>query len=338
MGDKLDDHIWALGFPPWAEVSGAAAVARLVAERDRHGVYVLGFATGERYVGRAIDVVRRFAQHELRHHDIERFTFKPVAADEIAREERRCIHELEARGVPLRNFAEMSVIRGDSPFDDVIPPHEQDLWLTGEPVADGPRQTLDPDLRRRYRTRFERYRHLPDADDVSLLLGAYLDAAIPFPNRTELSFWSMSCLPTSDVYSRINVNMQEVLTLQRTDDGPLVSLHVAKSPFEAEFGAAWQRVLEDWQWPYDLHAYKPGGGDQFRLFADRDLALSFMMDPLTQRAMSLLNLRLMRKGPTYYATSHCIDLVADAHTTYARRKPELDTRHGVDRPITKGQP
>ena len=40
--------------------------------------------------------------------------------------------------------------------------------------------------------------------------------------------------------------------------------------------------------------------------------------------MSLLNLRLMRKGPNYYATSHCMDLVEAAQETFERREGELD--------------
>lgn len=321
---ELDHHIWDLGFPHWMDVTGRRSIAGLVNAKGRQGVYVLGFANGERYVGRASNVVNRFVQHQLSRPDIVSFTFRPVAAKTIADEERRCIHTLESKGVPLRNLAEMSVVRGERQFDKLVSPEEQEHWLTvwEEPSPYPDPRVVDDDLRRRYTRRFRTFMQQPLANDALWLLGTYVAFAIPFPNRTELTFWSMSCLPQPGVYSRVNINMQEVLTVFDHGEGLIASFHLAKSPIEREWGPDWRESLSNIA-PITDHYWKPGGGDQFQLQAPLEFALLLMTDRLFHEAMMTLNLRLMRKGPTYYSTSHCIDLVTEAHAVRERRWDDL---------------
>lgn len=57
MAESLDQHIWDLGFPHWHDVAGKTSVAGFFQTRKRSGVYVLGFANGERYVGKTGDMV-----------------------------------------------------------------------------------------------------------------------------------------------------------------------------------------------------------------------------------------------------------------------------------------
>jgi hypothetical protein len=57
------------------------------------------------------------------------------------------------------------------------------------------------------------------------------------------------------------------------------------------------------------HRYKPGGDDQVRIIVGgRDEALALLQDEEIRRAIRMLNLRLMRLGPSPYRTSHCLDL------------------------------
>jgi hypothetical protein len=314
MTGELDQHIWDLGFRAWHDVADRRSVAGLFGQRNRGGVYVLGFGNGERYVGRSRDVVRRFAQHQAVHSDITLFTFRRLAAAEVADVERHCIHTLEATGMHLPNLAEMSVVSGERVFDAVVTPEEQQRWLEGE-VRDveGGARARDDDLRRRYATRFEKFMQRRYADEALQVLGTYIRTALPYPLRTELTFWSLSCLPSGlgGVYSRVNVNMQEVLTVLE-DDGLWVSFHLARSPFEEQFGPRWPMYLRRNHYEWNEHQYGPGGGDQFNVWTSAEGALILLHDPVAVRAMSLLNLRLMRKGRTYYATSHCIDLVTAA--------------------------
>lgn len=327
-----DEHIWALGFPDWQEVVGRLSVADLHRQSQRCGIYVLGFANGERYVGRAVDVVRRFTQHRQTHDDITHLTFQRVKQADLNAVERQFIHALEARGMRLRNIERMSVVQGDRDLDLVVPPEEQEVWLTGDVSAlqdDGAR-VQDEALRLRYRRRFERFMTLPHAQDALAVLGLYLQTVMPFPRRTELSFWSVSCLPDtgapegSTLLFRVNLNMQEVFSLFVEDSGLWASFHLAMSPLREELGEDWPQQIADLGWEMTNHAYAPGGQDQFNIFANGFADITGLLQSrLSSRAMALMNLRLMRKGPTYYSRYHCLDLVDAAERAFIARQTEL---------------
>lgn len=323
-----DTRIGDLGFRGWNDVSQRLSIADLFRTGQRCGIYVLGFANGERYVGQAKDVVRRYAQHRARHGDIVSIAFQEIRESELSRVERDCIHALESRGLPLRNLAHMSVVQGERDLDLIVSSDEQAEWLDRNgPAADSARIVEDADLRRRYRSRFEQFMQLPHAEDALFLLGTYINAVIPFPRRTELSFWSLSCMPAQSgvqLYARLNLNMQEVLTLEADDQELWAHFHLAKSPFESYFGDNWLETLAEKDWVPDLHAYKPGGHDQFWLRDNPpEDAMRLMVWPVPSDAMSRLNLNLMRKGPTYYSSSHCLDLVDAAMAEFEARNQEL---------------
>ncbi len=324
----VDGPIGDLGFPPWSDVSRRLSVADLVVRNHRCGVYVLGFANGEWYVGQSRDVAKRFAQHRLNHSDITLFTFREMPKADLSRFERDCIHSLEANKVRLRNLEHMSVVQGERDLDLLVAPDEQRRWLARDlDEPKGPRVVEDPDLRRRYHSRFERFMDRPHAEEALFVLGTYINTVIPFPRETELTFWSMSCLPNDrgSVYSRVNINMQEVMTLMGDEEGLLVNFHLAQSPFKRTFGERWQEELSALGWSFDMHQYKPGGHDQFRLFGNTPEDTQKLMAwwPVSREAMSLLNMNLMRKGPTYWTDSHCFDLVDAALEAYEAHEHEL---------------
>lgn len=328
-----DDHIWALDFPQWHEVTGRNSVADLHKPRERCGIYVLGFANGERYVGQAVDVVRRFSQHCKTHGDITSMTFKQVKQSELNGVERHCIHTLEAQGLRLRNISHMSVVQGERDLDLVVTPEEQEQWLTGDvaELQDAVQTVEDQDLRRRYQRRFQEFMALPEAHDALFLLGRYLQAVVPFPRRTELAFWAVSCLPDTGavtegrVLFRVNLNMQEVFTLVSGPDSLVGSFHLAQSPYREHLGEQWAEQLAEWNWGVDTHAYSPGGQDQFNLWTTGfENVMDLLMDWGHLEPMGLLNLRLMRRGATYYGRYHSLDLVDAAIEIYAAREHELE--------------
>src|SRR5215210_3415584 len=58
-------------------------------------------------------------------------------------------------------------------------------------------------------------------------------AALPTSRRaraSEDSFWACSCLPKSDVYTRMNIHWQEVLSAWTHQEGLLFSFHTALTP------------------------------------------------------------------------------------------------------------
>ncbi len=330
--DIGDEHIWSLDFPQWHEVTGRQSIADLYKPGERCGIYVLGFANGERYVGQAVDVVRRFTQHCKTRGDITHMTFRKVKKADLNAVEKDVIHTLDGRGLQLRNISLMSVVTGERDLDLVVSPEEQEQWLTGEreELQDAPERVQDQALQARYVRRFEKFMEQPHAADALFILGLYLQMAVPFPRRTELSFWAVSCLPDTSspsggtVLFRVNLNMQEVFTLVDTPHGLEGSFHLARSPYEQHLGENWADQLMGTGWGVDGHAYEPGGQDQFNLWT---IGITNIMDLLMDwghaQAMCLLNLRLMRKGATYYGRSHCLALVEAALSTFDSRQHEL---------------
>ncbi|MDV6373396.1 GIY-YIG nuclease family protein [Deinococcus arenicola] len=326
-----DEHLWALGFPAWQEVRGRRSVADLHARRKRCGIYVLGFEDGERYVGKAVDVVSRFNQHRKTHADLSHLTFKQVPKARLDEVEQHHIHHLEAQGLRLRNIAHMSVVTGERDLDLVVTPDEQERWLSGDvaDLQDAEEQVRDDDLRRRHHRSFERFMTLPYAHDVLLLLGLYLSQTVPFPRRTELSFWNVSCLPyggppRTSLYCRVSLNMQEVLALGVDEHGIWASFHLASSVYQQELGEQWRERLTEGGWETTDHQYKPGGHDQMQLFAGSfEDVREVLLNPVHADGMQLFNLRLMRKGPTYFGKFHSLDLAEAAMQEFTLRMDEI---------------
>lgn len=326
-----DEHVWALGFPAWQKVRGRLSVADLYPRSKRCGIYVLGFEDGERYVGQAVDVVARFNQHRKTHADLSHLTFKQVPKARLDEVERQHIHHLEAQGLRLRNIAHMSVVTGERNLDLVVTPNEQEQWLSGdvEGLQDASAQVQDDDLRRRHHRSFERFMTLPHAHDVLLLLGVYLDQTVPFPRRTELTFWNVSCLPyggppRTPLYCRVSLNMQEVLALGVDEHGIWASFHLASSVYQTELGEQWREHLTEHGWETTDHQYQPGGHDQVQLFADTfEDVREVLLNPVHVDGMRLFNLRLMRKGPTYYSKYHSLDLAEAALHELESRMDEV---------------
>jgi hypothetical protein len=141
------------------------------------------------------------------------------------------------------------------------------------------------------------------------ILRHYARRGLPAMRRGELSFWAVSCLPSSQVLARININWQEVCTLF-VDAGTLyLSLHVAESPFiEMAWLAAWRFQLRHRSTMIDGHRYAPGGQDQRHLELPAIHAQRLLNDSHFWPALRLFNLRLMQKGPCTFGRYHCFDL------------------------------
>ncbi len=210
--DNATKVLKKLGFSEPRYVRGRASVADIFRQGKRCGIYVLHCSNAEHYAGQATDVTRRYAQHQKTHTDIERISFKRVRKDRLDIEERRVVWALEAAGIYLRNIALTSIPHGASDFDLIMSPKEQEQWLCNLHYMplDGDR-VEDPDLRRKYSRKYQCFKQMPYAAEVTEILRQYVRTGIPAVRRGEISFWSCSCLPAysnSDctIYSRVNVN------------------------------------------------------------------------------------------------------------------------------------
>ena len=301
----------AMGFSRWMYVQGRSSIADLFKPHSRCGIYVLRFTNDEFYVGQAVDVTRRYAQHRKIHADIEQMAFKQVPRGKLNEEERLLIWRLERQEWPLRNVTFNSIPQGESDFDLVMPPEEQERWLGDLGyVDDGGERLIDPELRRRYRGRFQRFLERPRNEEALDVLRTYIKVGVPAIRRGEVSFWACSCLPTKDVYSRVNIHWQEVFTVSTSLNDLWFSLHLARSPLVKALGNRESPLLK--RHPtlrYIDHRYAPGGQDQTNYEVQgAKAAKQLLTDKDIMRGIRLLNLRLMQKGPCTFGRNHCMDL------------------------------
>ncbi len=310
----IESLLTTLGFPPSETVSGRASVADLFPSGRRCGIYVLQFADGWLYCGQAIDVARRYFDHRRRHQDIERISFKRVARASLDHTERADIHALEAAFCRLRNIALTSVPYGPSDFDQIMPPDEQERWLTDISYQNWEGERLrNPVQRARYERRFQQYEALPFAQEATQILRCYVAKTIPKPLQSEMTFWICSCLPSQSrrltIYSRISLNMQEVMSAYADRDGLFVTWQLARTPLVERSEAAFKALRRRYRrLEIDNHRYGPGGQDQIRFLIAGNAVHALLDEPDVLRAMRLFNLRLMKKRPCYYSRIHCLDL------------------------------
>ncbi len=313
------------GFPQFRQVTNRYSVAEMFKPGRRSGIYVLRFDDQSHYVGISIDVVKRFSQHRTRFDDIAAMTFieYPEAAQRKLEEE--IIHKLEASGISLRNREHASLPQGVSDLDLVITPEQQQYWLDNPDFVDldGTRP-VDDSMYLRYKDDYKRFSTLPEKDNYLSFLREYLRAAIPSWRKTEMSFWSLTCLPKSPyklpyqqpACARMNLSRQEVLTIGRNlrFNGRIMNdfciFFVAESPLRNSYGgsekfAAKYSYLETWN-----HRYRDGGHDQACLIVNGvDNAITLLGNHDFRKSLRLFNLRLMQKNPCLWQQNHCLALV-----------------------------
>lgn len=127
------------------DVGNLTTVAHLFpASRGRRGIYRLQFADGARYVGRTVDVVRRFGAHRKHHPDIVTLEFaRATARADIAAMELAEIRAEQARGARLSNVVHGTADSlADADLDTIVTVAEQQAWLAdGDVRQDLPQRT-----------------------------------------------------------------------------------------------------------------------------------------------------------------------------------------------------
>lgn len=327
----IDDLFHELGFGLPKYIKGRSSVADLFKPSNRCGIYVLHFGNNEFYAGKALDVSRRYSQHCRTYKDIERISFKAVDQEELDQVERIVIWQLEQNSLPLRNVVFSSIPKGESDFDLIMSPDEQSKWLNNLYSNDFQGERLaDPDLRRKFKLRYEEFSRDEYAQDVIESIRAYIKVGVPVPRRSEVAFWALSCgrktgeifsrKSTDDnvtlagwqnqkIYARVNVNWQEVFTAFTYNSELWFSLYLAHSPLENAFGENFRKLL--WKYPFvdnTDNKYIPGGQDQTSFDVPLVSLRSFLAETSVILAIRTLNLRLMKKGACAYGRFHCMDL------------------------------
>jgi len=292
-------------------VYGRTSIADLFPLDHRCGIYVLYFSKNEFYCGQSVDVTRRYVEHSKAHTDIERLAFKETPRNQLNSVEAFMIRKLESDGFRLRNISLTSIPYGESDLDLIIPPEEQKKWCSNLNFTDySGTRVSNPELRRKYHGRYQQFAEKPFAQEVITFLREYVQTCIPAPLRTEVSFWSCSCLPGNqkkgiEILVRINIYWQEVLTIFVQDSTLKFSFHMAKTHWLTGKKMQWRYSAQR----YD-HQYTPGGQNQLNYEVDQTKnAQAFIRDKTALRAIRKFNLNhLMKKGACTFGRYHCLDL------------------------------
>jgi hypothetical protein len=302
--NTIEAYLNRLGFPQSVPTLGRTSIADLYSKDKRCGIYVLHCSSDEYYVGQAVDVVRRYAQHRHTHRDILRISFKRVSEAQLNFEEQETVHALESKSVFLRNVHLVRFPAGETDFDFVMSFEDQQRWLQDLDYIDlqGER-IVDMELRRRYTRKFVRFTQLPKSEDAIAMMRKYVMNCIPAVKRSEVSFWSCSCLPgkNDQLYGRINVGWQVVF------DVYVIANHLYCRWYMPRQLA--RRVYNPLRLRFQYHvvnsSLKAGGLDQV-VFETPDL--EDIQNKRLLLAVREFNLGLMRKSATPFGRYHCLDL------------------------------
>jgi hypothetical protein len=312
-----------LGFPALQSVATLPSIAHLLPSKKqghRCGVYLLAFPDNTHYIGQAIEVVRRFAQHR-QNHSISGFSFIRIKPEKLNKVEIEKIKLAEALGLRLTNIVHTTVIAGETDLDLVLPLEEQAKWIGKGAYYfrkdQSPSVVLPEAHICKFAKKIETFLAHPHADLAIDLLRKYLINFIPSPRLTEYSFWNVSCMPstgTADLKRLFCVSAASmelfVLFCGKTDPKDISGfLTVSADALEEMIP-----VVDDFRErhpsvEFSIYPYRDAGEDQVTLHVWGAEALQWLVsDEVVQIAGGILAQRVMRKRPTFYAQYHCPQL------------------------------
>lgn len=287
---------------------------------------------GERYVGQAVDVVRRFTAHRRRWADIVAIQFSPHPTGDLDPLERDAIHRQQT-GHPLRNKAFAIGPAGPSPLDMAVTPSQQDACLAaddnelaGVELGDGIRTVTDS-ARDAGRAAYSRLMSRPNATTAVELLSAFVHSVLPRPRETEGRFWGVSAAPSTgssahwrrlaavSVHSMETFVIGETPQLGREEDWVLRGfVVVSRSELEASCGVEVDSLAADFApvLSFLRRSYESAGDDDLAVHWVGTQESVAALDELPWiPAARLLAIRLMRKGLSLQRRWHNVPL-ADA--------------------------
>jgi hypothetical protein len=308
--NKSQDYLSTMGFQTYNVRN--KTLETYLPQRQRGGIYVLHMADDTLYVGQAIDVVKRYAQHYQNYSNIEYVSFKPIDKVNFDTEEIRFIHALEQRGFRLLNILHTSVTYHPTDFDLLVPVDQQKRWFDDPTwVYPGEERNNEGKEEQRIKTqqKFEKLRRDPKFQPLVSLLKHYVHYTIPSFRTTQFEYWSITCLPSifnHERYTTMNMNAMETFVVGK---GGWSFINIALSVFEKGYQND-QDFLRKYPGVNIRNShYKAAGFDQLALNMDTlEQATQVLRDPIVIKAARLLNLQLMRKRKCFYRRYHCFDL------------------------------
>jgi hypothetical protein len=313
-----------LGFPEVEPVATLRSIAHLFgASKNRCGIYLLEFTSEKFYIGQAVDVVRRFAQHRKNYDEIIGFSFISTPRKLLDETERTLIRKAEQLNLLILNTIHATNVIGDSDLDFVFPPEQQNSWLSSPTSFNRDEKTSTPTISlpeaqfERFHSQFRKFqKHLLFSQSTQLI-SLYINNCIPSPRRTEYSFWAVSCFPSTNRNSWprlacVNIGMMEVFVVGYFKEDPskiwgflTVASDVLSKTYENDESLMAAFPLID-----ILNVeYRDAGQHQITLWAgDMSTLGALLEDKAIQQSAATLALRVMRKRATIYGKFHCKQL------------------------------
>lgn len=305
------------------DVQGRLSISDLFPKsKNRCGIYLLEFADNTFYIGQAIDNVKRFTQHRKNYDNIVNYWFREVNLQSLDETERRTIQEAEIYGLLLTNKTYVSNIMGETDLDLIISPEQQQVWI--EKNGEFPEDDFDLfsiiDIKHKikYKQNFEKLKRLENYSTIKEILNIYIKQMLPAYKKTELSFWSLSCLPSTNksTYPRyfcLNVNAMEVFVsgYNKINNEPYCFVNTSKNLFNEGDLETFTKKYKSLK-IYETN-YRAAGKDQicFEFSEVTEFMNALQSETKIIESTKELNLRLMRKGGTIYSPYHCFNLVND---------------------------
>ncbi len=325
MTEKIINQL-GFHFPSGFDVQGRLSISDLFPKsKNRCGIYLLNFSDNTFYIGQATDNVKRFSQHRKNYDNIVNYWFQEVKEQNLNETERKIIQKAEVCGLLLTNKTFVSNVIGETDLDLIISPSDQRAWL--EEDKDFPNDDYDlfsvvaPKHKIKYKQNFERLRQTENYSTIRKILNIYIKELLPVYKKTELSFWSLSCLPSTNkmTYPRyfcLNVNAMEVFVsgYNKATNKPFCFINISESLFKANELNVYSEKYKSLN-IYEIN-YRAAGTDQICFeFSDfKEFENMLLSEPKVIKSIKELNLRLMRKGGTIYSPYHCFNLVNDVLT------------------------
>ena len=312
-----------LGFPPLESVSTLRSIAHLFgSSKNRCGIYLLEFPERKFYIGQAVEVVRRFAQHRKNYDQIIGFAFIPAPRTHLDQKERDLIHQAEQVGLVILNTVHASNVIGETDLDMVISPEEQVAWLASPREFNEMDQFLPISLPEsqagRFAKRFQKFKTHPLFLPASLLLQTYLLHCIPSPSRTEYSFWAASCLPSTNKNTSprllcLSAGVMELFVIgyHKNASAEMWGFVTVASDVLAETFQDFQELEEAFpSIEIVQRGYRDAGQHQLTILAESERSFRSVLEhQAVQRAAAVLAIRVMRKRATIYSKFHCKQLI-----------------------------
>ena len=312
-----------LGFSTLEPVASLLTIAHLFGSaKTRCGIYLLSFQSGLFYIGQAVEVVRRFSQHRRNHDDIVGFSFIPVNRTDLDNTEKALIYRAESLGLKITNAVHVTSIVGDTDLDLVVSTNDQQTWLRDLSYFDRAEhhdsKIILPEVQRvRFSKHFAKFEKHPLAPCVLPLVKHYVGQCLPAPRQTEYSFWSVSCMPSTNqgTWPRllsVNAGVMELFVagwVKQQRDELWSFITVAEDVLLQQWGSV-DALVKIYPFVEVVRrGYRDAGQHQVTLHVQgNDAMAELLADESVSKAAAVLALRVMRKRATIYAKFHCPQL------------------------------